>query len=333
MRLRTKFTLFLLFILSFTIVFIVDIFSHQNDSALQHSLTVNLIRASDTRLHPSWYCNKPSTPRFSIFTIISSTDPKYISSACTLIKSIIIYGNIDFCSVDFNALVIETLPMDPGFGESLDKLVHDGWTLNFVPQLNLPDGIIPKVRDTKFHPLMTKLHIFNDMRYNASLYLDADTLVLGDIMPLFRFFTPWMKELNLNLAWVHDQPYPQYPGFNAGVLLTRPNQTLFQHLLLSCNSTDFDPTDAEQSYLNVYFQNRTLQLPDAYNFNAAIATQNRSLWYRTKLHDIKIFHFTVTKPFNSIIGSECFMNNNLLFCSLWQQINRIQSIPNFLGQS
>lgn len=332
MKNRTKASIFILFIVTLTITLIFDIFSHQSDSALQHSLTVNLIRASDIRLNSDWYC-KPSHDRFAIFTIISSPDSNYVTSACTLIKSIIIYGNIDFCTVELNALVIDTVNQLPEFTQSRSKLINNGWTITQVPQINLPDKAIPGVYDARFLPLMTKLHIFNDTRYNSSLFLDADILVLGDLMPLFHIFAPMMQRERLNLAWVHDQPYTIYPGFNAGMLLVIPNKTLFANLLDARETIQFNPIEAEQSYLNVYFHKKALELPDLYNYNAVILTQNLSRWSKTRIHDIKIFHMTVAKPFWNFGTKDCFVNNNLFFCSIWKQLNRIHATPNLLSLS
>jgi lipopolysaccharide biosynthesis glycosyltransferase len=59
---------------------------------------------------------------------------------------------------------------------------------------------------------------------------------------------------------------------------------------------NYDPSVAEQAFLNAFFQLRYLQLPIIYNANLALYATYPDLWKRMQ-SDFKIIHFTILKPF------------------------------------
>uniref|UniRef100_A0A7S0ELR7 Hexosyltransferase n=1 Tax=Hanusia phi TaxID=3032 RepID=A0A7S0ELR7_9CRYP len=200
-----------------------------------------------------------------------------------------------------------------------------GRKLKTVPEIKMPSYMIPQVDSPRFIPLFTKLHIFNATRYKAVLFLDSDMSVLGDMMPLFDRYVPELRARRLNLGWVHDQPYSVFKGSsaNAGMMLVIPDTRLFLDLVGSITTLQFDVKMSEQGFLNKYFENKCLLLPDAYNYNAVIALRNQTLWKATELSSIVIFHHTIAKPFYTTADIVCLYNNHYHICQIWKKIDQL----------
>lgn len=86
-------------------------------------------------------------------------------------------------------------------------------------------------------------------------------------------------------------------GYNAGVLLLFPLESVFLQMFEVVVSGNFVKTYAEQGVLNQVFHNSSLfwELPQEYNYNIVCETHNKTVRGST---DIKIIHYTTTKPFD-----------------------------------
>lgn len=137
---------------------------------------------------------------------------------------------------------------------TLNRCQEAGWHLWAVDRIDPPRFAIiyPRFRDQ-----YTKLRIWSLINYDRVLYLDADTLVVRDINELFTG-TIFEDDQDGLLAAVEDVWQGQIgPNFNAGVLLIRPNQTIFEDMLVKMhNMAAYGSYWAEQGFLNWYFKGR-----------------------------------------------------------------------------
>lgn len=137
---------------------------------------------------------------------------------------------------------------------TLDECRQAGWFLHPVERINPPRFAIIY---TRFYDQYTKLRIWSMIEYDRILYLDGDTLVTQDINELLIGTIYENREDSL-LGAVEDVWQGQIgPNFNAGVLLIRPNMTVFNDMLIKMhNMAAYGSYWAEQGFLNWYFKGR-----------------------------------------------------------------------------
>jgi hypothetical protein len=91
----------------------------------------------------------------------------------------------------------------------------------------------------RFDDVLAKLQVFALEQFEKVVYVDADTLVLGDVQDMFEcgdFCAAFINPCH----------------FNSGVMVIRPSQALFQSMLEKLAVTEsYDGGD--QGFLNVYF--------------------------------------------------------------------------------
>jgi lipopolysaccharide biosynthesis glycosyltransferase len=148
--------------------------------------------------------------------------------------------------------------------------------------------------------------------------LDLDTLVLGDIAPLFDLYPSLLRRHGALLAAVHDHPTHWSPRwtaagdrFNAGVMLLLPEPALYRWLVDGLARIQYDDAMLEQAYLNAALPYMPLSLE--YNTMTLIAYAEPATWARV-VSDIRILHYTVPKPHRSC--SEYYMAH---VCKVWAE--------------
>jgi glycogenin glucosyltransferase len=152
--------------------------------------------------------------------------------------------------------------------------------------------------------------------FDSIIYLDIDTLVLGDISHLNELVADPLRT-GFELAAVADNWCGKFAfHFNAGVLVLHPSSVVFKELIRTMSLPgNYHPQMAEQSFLNAFFQLRYLQLPLIYNVNLAMYPAYPDLWKKMQ-EDFKIVHFTIVKPFlnqsNSIYDVPLKLYNDVL---------------------
>ena len=141
----------------------------------------------------------------------------------------------------------------------------------------------------RFVDQYTKLRLWS-LDVQRVVYLDADMLVRRNFDELF--------ELPFPFAAVPDV----YGSsgfklqFNAGMLALRPNNHTFESLYARIADARYDPGEAEQSFLNLYFGADAVRLPYLYNANLAIRERSPALWDAMR-DEMRIVHYTAPKPF------------------------------------
>lgn len=174
-----------------------------------------------------------------------------------------------------------------------------GWELHPVARIAPPHeghGV-----GSRFEDQYTKLNLWglDRLGIGSAVYLDADTLVRKPFDELF--------DLPFEFAAVPDV-FPDDKdggfklGFNAGVLVLRPNNDTLANMIATLEHARYLPGEAEQAFLNLYYGGEALRLPYVYNSNLAIKLRSTELW-KAMTEDIRIVHYTTVKPFD-FLGKE-----------------------------
>lgn len=120
------------------------------------------------------------------------------------------------------------------------QLQQDGITVITVPETDSPYANDHKFQK-RFFLSLTKLRVFNMTNYSRIVFIDADSLVLGDLSLLFRC-------ANFCAAFINPC------HFNTGLMLLTPNETLYSDMIRTLPSLpSYDGGD--QGFLNSYFPN------------------------------------------------------------------------------
>jgi hypothetical protein len=162
-----------------------------------------------------------------------------------------------------------------------------GWELQEV-ELILPphDGAGIGHR---FVDQYTKLRLWS-LDVQRVVYLDADMLVRRNFDELFELPFPFaaVPDVYGNSGFKLQ--------FNAGMLALHPSNTTFESLSARIADARYNPREAEQSFLNVYFGADAVRLPYLYNANLAIRERSPALWDAMR-DELRVVHYTVPKPF------------------------------------
>ncbi|KAH9027572.1 glycosyltransferase family 8 protein [Lactarius hengduanensis] len=144
----------------------------------------------------------------------------------------------------------------------------------------------------RFGDQYTKLRLWtlDQLGIQRVVYLDADTLVRRNFDELFDLPCPFaaVPDVYGNSGFkLH---------FNAGVLVLHTSSATFDTVRARIADARFNPSQAEQAFLNVYFGADAVRLPYAYNANLAIRERSPALWDALR-DEMRIVHYTVPKPF------------------------------------
>ena len=148
----------------------------------------------------------------------------------------------------------------------------------------------------RFGDQYTKLHLWSldtVLGVQRVVYLDADTLVRRNFDELFDLPFPFAAVSDV----YGDSGFKLQ--FNAAVLALHPNSTTFENMLARIADARFNPQEAEQAFMNVYFGADAVHLPYMYNANLAIRERSPALW-DALLDEMRVIHYTVPKPFPKV---------------------------------
>ena len=162
-----------------------------------------------------------------------------------------------------------------------------GWELHEVDLIPPPhdgEGI-----GYRFVDQYTKLRLWS-LNLEHVVYLDADTLVRRNFDELFEVPFPFAAVPDV----YGDSGFTLQ--FNAGVLVLRPSIDTFKSLYARIHDARYNPGEAEQSFLNLYFGADAVRLPYLYNANLVIRETSPVLWDAMR-DEMRIVHYTIPKPF------------------------------------
>ena len=220
-----------------------------------------IILESNSEIHRSLFNEKPSKNHFPLInrTIITTNNRTVRLAVVSAIYNDDYIEGVEVLGYSLRRINIQAdlilLYISNRLNQSiLDRCREAGWYLWSVERINPPHFAIiyPRFRDQ-----YTKLQIWSMIDYDRILYLDGDTLVIRDINELL---IDTFLENNYNglLGAVEDVWEGQIgPNFNAGVLLIRPNKTIFNDMMIKMhNMAAYGSYWAEQGFLNWYFKGR-----------------------------------------------------------------------------
>jgi lipopolysaccharide biosynthesis glycosyltransferase len=184
-----------------------------------------------------------------------------------------------------------------------------GWQTYAVEPIDGPRGIDPHTNRFFTTHMYTKLRLWELVQYEAVLYIDLDTLIIGPFGQLFEVHLPQMLAKGQQIGMGHNH-FPEGPDFNAGVILLPPNTTLFRLLVSGIDTVPHDLTVAEQGYLNQYFLERIHLLPFRYNSMVSEKISHPEFWAAS---EAAILHYTC-KPWNAF---NCWWDGIEDLCLLW----------------
>ena len=149
--------------------------------------------------------------------------------------------------------------------------------------LPVVDKIIPTGNSWMMY---TKLNLWNLTQYEKLAFLDADCLIVS-------------PELNmLDMPAVSAVKDIGYGGISAGVLVLEPNEEIYKDMLSEINSTEYDNTYSDQSFLDWYLKKNEMwnEIPIHYN----------ALQKRIQLtHELKVYHYNGQKPWITDQSNSC----------------------------
>lgn len=139
----------------------------------------------------------------------------------------------------------------------------------------------------------SKLNVWRLVEYSIVVYLDSDTLVVGDVDDLFEFDIPVG-----GIGAASDAGWPDI--FNSGVFVTRPDNGIYNRLLEFYHTENsFD--GADQGLLNEFFNLQSQKLGTSWNRLPFVynCTLNGNYEYLPAMvrfkDDVRVFHFIGTQ--------------------------------------
>lgn len=275
-----------------------------------------------------------ATTRFAVVSLLTSDNTRfYTLSAIKLAKSLRWWFSpeqMDLVLMVTDGFGIST-HIDSDFFFSVMELENAGWNVICkVPVLENQNEIV----NNRFHrvKVYSKLNMWALTEYEATLFLDLDTLAVRSPIKLFTTHLPAMKQAGLTLGAVRDRPESWSHGFNAGVIMLTPvtgaNNFTFPVIVNSINSVSHDAHWAEQGLLNSLYKNNFYDLSFIYNANLASKMQELDLWNKHKDRAV-ILHYTVSKGWMSIRHLlslngfphlACWFHDTDDLCQLWDSI-------------
>jgi Glycosyl transferase family 8 len=236
--------------------------------------------------------NKDFSPEHKISVVSFNTGgDHYLDASSVLALSILKMKTPPL--IDLVMFELETKPLS-----SKEQLESMGWKFCTVEKIHPP-----RKPHERFEDQFTKLHVWNMTFYDAVIYMDSDTLVLGSIQKLIDLKIPSeypiaaTKDFREN-SWCET--------FNLGVFKVYPNEKEFKRLenIRVKNQTSYEAIMSEQGWLNeIYPKWFDFGMENNFNIYSAI--------HQPKLitDAIQIVHFTMPKPWecigNSVIQMPC----------------------------
>ncbi|GAB4814352.1 hypothetical protein N2152v2_001398 [Parachlorella kessleri] len=174
-------------------------------------------------------------------------------------------------------------------------LEHRNLTLIEVQPLYYPNYHTPRYGQN-----WLKLRALSLMQYDAVLLIDSDTVVLGDVRPVFSLPVEFAAVWDQN-KWLGRYNTRLPGGINGGVLLLRPCPAMLLHMVELLDTQPklrFSHGAAEQDFFTWYYRYTGMMLPVEYNTMASDSLAgNLTIGGRPPV----VVHFTQHKPFGGAV--------------------------------
>jgi lipopolysaccharide biosynthesis glycosyltransferase len=228
----------------------------------------------------------------------------YTYGAAVLLKSLQHHITRDY--VDY--ILLET-PLRPIAEMDRAYLKRLGWNICTVTPIE------PKHYNFgRFVDQFAKLHLWSFVQYETVIYLDSDTLVVGNLDSLVDS----KLEPEYKLAATRDYLYNSFADtFNMGVFLIHPNLTEFHRLvrLQQNDHINYDHVQSEQGFVNVVYRHQWKDFGTQYNANMALWARGRNEW---PLQPI-VLHFTLKKGWMTVSGRRNRPHPLSEFLDIWKE--------------
>eukprot|EP01083_Nonionella_stella_P289637 985668_1 len=211
-------------VLAFTLWFTIICIKRFQDSFTD---TANFEKLEDCQSEV--YVYNPIT----IITLVNSS-PNYIEGAVKLAKTIHRHTTIN---VDLIAFEVRQNRIP---NQYRSDITHAGWQICTVERL----AARGEPRESRFMDTYTKLRIFNLIHYKTAIFLDSDTIVVGNLDQLLMFELP---EPYL-IAAVRAPEW--WYGFNTGVFLIHPKTDEFTKISDKLENLEGHQELSDQTLLN-----------------------------------------------------------------------------------
>ena len=286
---KKNFTIFALFM--FTIIHFnrsVSFFQSDDGNADSRS-TLEQTRSNSQSQPTSHHClNDDFSHKYktAIWTMLNDNQA-YVSSALKLGKAL----KKDTKDTDFD-LVVMTLKNKPLSDDLMNQLTKVGFQ-NCVVESIRPSHVEGRTRGD-LQEKFGVLHVFAMTIYDTVLFLDADTFVQGPIDDLLKMDLHG-KKIGVTKD-IRDKRWVE--TFNSGVMLLHPSLIDYEFLMqkLMDETFEFEYIMSDQGFLNAVYKDNWHEIGFIYNANLALYQFKRDFWDQHKLEDIRIFHYTMQKP-------------------------------------
>ncbi len=211
-----------------------------------------------------------------------------LSSDSYLVGLLVMWASLQKQSPKFSFLVLISREVSEKTLHLLKRI-----DINFM---KIPEIKNPHITDTNhiFNSAFDKLNVFNLIKFQKIVYIDADILVVDNIDELFD--APSMSAVNSGGELPSKKDWKQ---LNAGMLVIEPSTEIFNDMLSKINTLP-SKDGSDQGFLHSYFYDweniSSLHLDQGYNMFSGFLNEFHSrLQYDFKekkpTKTIKMIHF------------------------------------------
>lgn len=240
-----------------------------------------------------------------VIPLFFATDDNYLPFLSITLQSIIENSSKDY---DYKIHVLHS-GIRKDYEEKIMRFSRPGFEVEFVDVTEKLKDISAKLHMRDYYTCTTYFRVFIAgmfPQYDKALYLDCDTVVLGDIVELYSFdlgnnLLGGAPCEGVNSFQIYKDYVTKVDGldpdyfFNAGVILMNlkafRDEGFYQQFADLLGKYKFTVIQ-DEDYMNVLCQDRVLQLPRAWN-KTPVAPD-----YLAK-EDLKLIHYLMTwKPWH-----------------------------------
>lgn len=171
---------------------------------------------------------------------------------------------------------------------AIKKLEENNIKTILVERINVnrTEGIIDRYSENSWM-MFTKLNIWKLIQFNSLVYLDADLVFVQNCDELISQLSP---STGINFAAASHISGEE--GIQAGLMFVRPNIDLYNDLIRSVESEEYNNTHSDQSFINWYFPKKGMWTEIHQHYNVL---QKRAR-LGPNFENIKIYHYNGQKP-------------------------------------